>query len=184
MSRDPVGWAHVTAAPVTLPGCLPHLDVSTKVFTSRASLTPPQFPRCVGTMSSKPSTRGWIWGNLGQLALVSGASALLAVIVFIVHLTNIAQGVSEQKGHLSFILSADVSTTITLVRALQGLLTTVITVLVSQSFSYIQWGFAHDSGARYLRQLAVSPTTSVWGTIRLIAYQSSTFWPRFWALCR
>jgi hypothetical protein len=122
---------------------------------------------------------------LWHLALALVASALLAAIVAIVRLTDQAQKISQQKGQLDGILTADVSTTLTLVRTLQGLLTISVTVLLSQCFTYIQWGFArHASGASYIRQLALSPTTTLWGTIRLMAHGSSAFWPRVWALSR
>ena len=136
-------------------------------------------------MDSGPRKIRWIWSSLFQFALAFCASALLAVIVFVVHLTDQAQTASEQKGHLGSILTADVSTTLTLVRVLQGLLTTAATVLLSQSFSYIQWGFTSDAkGASYIAQLALSPTTTVWGMIRLITHWSSGLRPRFWAFFR
>jgi len=136
---------------------------------------------------SSAGKAGRVSSILVQLVLVFGASAILVSIVFIVLLTNQAQTVSEQKGHLSDILAADVGTTLTIVRALQGLLSTIITVSLSQSFSYVQWGFSNDTkGASYIRQLALSPTTSILGTIRLATHASSSlkFGPRFWALLR
>jgi hypothetical protein len=136
-------------------------------------------------MEPKLSRNGWIWTALGQFALAIGASALLAAIVVVVYLTNQAEAISARKGYLSSILNVDVSTTLTIVRALQGLLTVAVTVLLSQSFTYIQWGFArHAEGAPYIRQLALSPTTTVWGSIRLILHTSSTLRPRLWAFFR
>lgn len=122
---------------------------------------------------------------LAQLALVSGASAVLVTIVFIVLLTNQAQTVSGEKGRLSGILAADVGTTLTIVRTLQGLLSTMITISLSRSFSYLQWAFACDTqGGSYTGQLALSTTTSVLGTIRLVTRASSKSGPRFWGLSR
>ncbi|KAK1750897.1 hypothetical protein QBC47DRAFT_88788 [Echria macrotheca] len=135
--------------------------------------------------STKSGASGSWLGALAQLVLVTGSSVLLAVIVYITTLTGQAESISEQKGHLSMVLKADVSTTLTLVRALQGLLTTALTVALATTFSYLQWGFVHRSpGMPYLRHLALSPTTSIWGTIRLILHPSPAWKSRLWALFR
>lgn len=138
------------------------------------------------TMELNPLVRKTrLWSALTQFAIASFASALLASIVFVILLTHQAERVSGQKGHLNNILTADVSTTLTVVRVLQGSLTTITTILLYRSFSYIQWGFTNDThSASYMRHLALSPTTSVWGTMRLITHWSSGLRPRLWALLR
>jgi len=114
------------------------------------------------------------------------ATALLVGIVVVVLLTEQAEHVSGEKGELPSYLTLDVSTTITIVRAMQGVLAAMATVTVSQSFSYLQWGFLRSSrgGAPYVRQLALSPTTSIAGTLSLVFHQASGWSPRFWGLLR
>lgn len=115
------------------------------------------------------------------------ASGLLAGIIVIIQFTVRAESISEQKGRLDGFLTADVSTTITIVRALQGILTTLVTVSLAQAFSYLQWSFIRSSGADgvpYARQLALSPTTSVSGTLSLIFHRSTPLESRLWALFR
>ncbi|KAK0611883.1 hypothetical protein B0T14DRAFT_595249 [Immersiella caudata] len=120
-----------------------------------------------------------------QLMKVLFATALLVAIVFVVMLTDQAEIVSAEKGSLPSYLTLDVSTTITVVRAMQGVLATVVAMILSQSFSYLQWGFLRtQGGAPYVRQLALSPTTSFAGTLRLIAHRATGGGPRLWGLFR
>jgi hypothetical protein len=122
---------------------------------------------------------------LPQLLLLLAASALLAIIVFTTHLTNQAQAVSQKRGPLSRLLIADVSSTLTVLRAFQGLLTTGLAAILSQTFSYLHWGHLYDpQGAPYIRQLALSPTTSFWGMVSLVTHRSPTLGSRCWALTR
>ncbi|KAK4445907.1 hypothetical protein QBC34DRAFT_306007 [Podospora aff. communis PSN243] len=121
-----------------------------------------------------------------QLVKVLFATALLAALVFVVMLTDRAEVVSAEKGPLPSYLTLDVSITITIVRAMQGVLAAVVAMILSQSFSYLQWGFLRSSkgGAPYVRQLALSPTTSVAGTIRLIFHRATGGGPRLWGFFR
>ena len=122
-----------------------------------------------------------------QTIKVLVASGLLAGIIVIIQFTVRAESISEEKGRLDGFLTADVSTTITIVRALQGLLTTLVTVSLSQAFSYLQWSFirsSHGDGTPYVRQLALSPTTSVSGTLSLIFHRSTPLGSRLWGFFR
>ncbi|KAK0649223.1 hypothetical protein B0T16DRAFT_326601 [Cercophora newfieldiana] len=107
-------------------------------------------------------------------------------MVIVILFTNQSQTLSDEKERLPSYLTLDVSTTLTIVRAMQGILTMVVTMALSQSFAYLQWGFLRNTrgGAPYIRQLALSPTTSVMGTTQLIFHPASGWGPRFWGFLR
>jgi len=122
-----------------------------------------------------------------MLSKVVLATLLLLGMVAVILMTDRSETVSQERGSLPSYLKYDVSTTITIVRAIQGVLTALVGMTVSQSFSYLQWGFlrsSRDGGAPYLRQLALSPTTSVSGTLHLVFHRASGWEPRFWGLLR
>jgi hypothetical protein len=148
----------------------------------------PPHEMAMGTVPLRPMPKkGRGAGALArQLVKVLFATALLAALVFVVMLTDQAETVSAEKGPLPSHLTLDVSTTITIVRAMQGVLAAVVAMILSQSFSYLQWGFLRSSkgGAPYVRQLALSPTTSVAGTLRLIFHRATGAGPRFWGFFR
>src|SRR5438128_792871 len=107
-----------------------------------AEITTGLLPLCsnmVMASASRPAKSSSALSALVQFFFLSTTSALLGIIVFITYLTNHAQTVTEQKGDLGSILTADVSTTVTLLRALQGLLTTSLAAALSRTFSYLQW---------------------------------------------
>jgi hypothetical protein len=121
-----------------------------------------------------------------QLVGICLSTVLLVAIVIVVLLTELAQRESDKKSELPAYLALDVSTTITIVRAMQGVLTALVAVTLAQSFSYLQWGFLRGScgSVPYVRQLALSPTTSIAGTLSLVFHQASGWGPRFWGLLR
>jgi hypothetical protein len=143
-------------------------------------------------MGSPPGRNAPRAGNRGVGAIawllikIVLATALLAGMVVIIMLTNRSETVSKERGPLPSYLRLDVGTTITIVRAMQGVLTALVGITVAQSFSYLQWGFLRSSqdGAPYIRQLALSPTTSIAGTLLLVLHQASGWGPRFWGLLR
>lgn len=114
------------------------------------------------------------------------ATALLVGMVIVIRFTDQSQILSDARARLPRYLTLDVSTTLTIVRAMQGVLTTVVTMALSKSFEFLQWGFLRNTrgGAPYIRQLALSPTTSVSGTLQLILHPASGWGPRFWGFLR
>lgn len=138
------------------------------------------------SVPARSGTRG-VWGMAKSLLKVVLATVLLLAMVAIILSTDRSETLSQERGALPSYLKYDVSATITIVRAIQGVLTALVGMAVSQSFSYLQWGFLRSSrahGAPYLRQLALSPTTSMSGTLLLIFHRASGWEPRLWGLLR
>ena len=127
-------------------------------------------------------------GALGrQLFKAIIVTALLAAIGFFVNLTERALTISAEKGRLTGFLTLDASTTITIVRTIQAINTTLLGLTLAESFYYIQWSFLSSSSQKtvpYFRQLALSPTTSAAGTLRLILHPDTPWLPRLWGLSR
>jgi hypothetical protein len=112
-------------------------------------------------------------------------SGIFIAIIIITLLTNWAERVSKEKRPLDEILRLGVSSTITIVSALQGILAAGASVVLARSFLCIQWSLiARQSGLRYHEHLALSPTTFDLGTLRLITSGGISFPARFWASAR
>jgi len=104
-----------------------------------------------------------------QTALVAVSSALFVVIVLFTLTATWAQTQSERQQELSWWVKADVGTTLIVVRVLQGLLTAVSSAAMTDSFTRLHWNrINNEKGLPLPDLLALSPTTSFMGTIRLV----------------
>ncbi|KAK0616412.1 hypothetical protein B0T14DRAFT_568017 [Immersiella caudata] len=122
-----------------------------------------------------------------QAGLVVISSLLLVVILLFTLATAWAEFSSDhqQPMPMSWWLSADVGTTILIVRVLQGLLTATATAAISNAFTRLHWRGMHASGGlRLIDLVALSPTTLFSGTVRVILSPNSEKAARIWAAFR
>ncbi|KAK1757960.1 hypothetical protein QBC47DRAFT_295213 [Echria macrotheca] len=120
-----------------------------------------------------------------QAALVFSSTLLFVAVILCARATTWAQTASDNRRSLQWWMSVDVGTTILVVRVLQGLLTADSSIAISRSFMRLHWREMHkDGGLQLADLLALSPTTSLLGTIRIVFsghLKSST---RMWAIAR
>jgi hypothetical protein len=102
----------------------------------------------------------FLW-NLSMLGL-------FAVVVLFVQTTVAAEYISSQKQSLSNLLKINISTTLAVLRTSQGILASITSITLKQSFLYIQWSLIGHKGLSYLTLLALAPTTGYLRTIKLI----------------
>jgi hypothetical protein len=108
---------------------------------------------------------------------------LLAIVIIAVQTTYYAENYSDDGRSLNALLKLDVSTTLTVLRASQGLLSTITTLNLRDTFVNTHWVLmSRDDGISYPSLLALSPTTSAAGLIRLLTLPlTKTAWkPHFW----
>ncbi|KAI1767922.1 hypothetical protein GGR53DRAFT_480172 [Hypoxylon sp. FL1150] len=110
---------------------------------------------------------------------------LLVIVIVFVQGTYSAQKRSENKSPLSGFLKTDVSTTIAVLRAAQGILSGLTSMAVSDTFVLIQWIMINrQNGLSYPHLLALSPTTSISGLLSLVHSSSSKTPAQIWAILR
>jgi len=81
--------------------------------------------------------------------------------------------------HISF------GSTIAVLRFLQGLTSTCITILLNQALERVQWSLAGSQyGIRLLSLLSLSPATSLYGILGIAFGRRASFLDRVWALLR
>jgi len=122
---------------------------------------------------------------LQQLALVLFSTLLFIAVTLFAFATTWAERASESSETLSWWVSAGVGTTILTLQVLQGLLAAASTTAVSASFERLQWlGMQKEKGLALVNVLALSPTTSGSGTLRIILGRSAKMSARGLALAR
>jgi MFS family permease len=120
-----------------------------------------------------------------QTALVFVSSLLFVAIVLCALATDWAKSASDERQELGWWMSTDVGTTLLIVRVLQGVLTAASSAAVSSSFMQLHWSKMHrKKGLRLIDLLALSPTTPLSGTIRIILSRHSKQTARVWAIVR
>ncbi|KAK4443151.1 hypothetical protein QBC34DRAFT_311616 [Podospora aff. communis PSN243] len=120
-----------------------------------------------------------------QAGLVIISSALFVVIVLFTLTTTWAELSSNRQQALSWWVSADVGTTILVVRVLQGFLTATATAAICSSFTRLHWRLmSKDEGLKLSDLAAISPTTLYAGSVRLILSPDSGRSARLWAIGR
>jgi len=127
--------------------------------------------------------------RLEELLLQAGLviiSSLLFVAIFLFVLTTTwAEFSSSRQQALSWWVSADVGTSILVVRVLQGLLTVSATAAICSCFTRLHWRGMHKTeGLKLVDLVALSPTTLFSGTVRVIFSPYSGRSARFWAITR
>jgi hypothetical protein len=122
---------------------------------------------------------------LQQLALVLFSTLLFIAVTLFAFATTWAERASDNAEPLSWWLTADVGTTILTLQVLQGLLAAASTAAVSASFERMHWlGMQKDKGLALVSMLAMSPTTSATGTLRIILGRYAKMSARGLALAR
>jgi hypothetical protein len=95
-----------------------------------------------------------------QLFLALTSLGLFAVVILFVQATFSAETNTSQKHAFDSVLKTDVSTTLAVLRASQGLLASLTSATLMESFELLQWSLSDRSdGLWYLSLLALSPTT-------------------------
>jgi len=120
---------------------------------------------------------------LKSFFLVFFATGFYVAIVIYARVTDWAESLSERKRRLTTGLEGDVSTTIAVVRVLQGLLLAASSFALTRSFYILQWGLMvrRPDGIPYTELLALSPTTLDWGSFRIFTSRNAWSRERMWA---
>jgi hypothetical protein len=120
-----------------------------------------------------------------ELALALAATALFAVTAWFAASTfsdkpeNQANYIFQSHFKISF------SSTVTVLRVLQGLTSISTAAAVAGSFEQMQWTLAsRDRGLRLLSFLGLSPTTGIFGTVKLVFGRKEQNSDRAWAAFR
>jgi hypothetical protein len=117
------------------------------------------------------------------LLALFGTGFYVAIITY-AEIADWAESVSGKRQRLTKGLQTDVSTTIAVVRVLQGLLLATSSFALTRSFAILQWSLmarALDNGISYHELLALSPTTLNWGAFRIVFHGSSRMKERVWS---
>lgn len=132
-------------------------------------------------LNTKPGLKAvWVQALLFVLAL-----CLFATIITFVEATPSAESASNRKEKLSAFLKINVSSTLTIIRTSQGILSALMTMILNESFSLLQWMNMYASeGLAYHDFLAMSPTTGMKGVLSLIGSSSTKAPAKLWALLR
>jgi len=113
--------------------------------------------------------------------LVVLSTALFVFITYFVQTTFSTQ-VLDTNNRLS---ALNVSTTLAVLRAAQGLLSLLTSAILSTSFSFLMWGkMNRPAGFGYLSVLAMSETTGFLGAINIILSSMSKRPTKLWATLR
>ncbi|KAK4445479.1 hypothetical protein QBC34DRAFT_472396 [Podospora aff. communis PSN243] len=120
-----------------------------------------------------------------QTALVAASTALFVLIILATLTTSWAEALSDEQRPLSWWARVDFGNTLIAVRVLQGVLTAASTAAMSNSFMRLHWNkISRDKGLPLADLLALSPTTSLMGTARLIAGKHTKLGTRVGAFAR
>jgi hypothetical protein len=120
-----------------------------------------------------------------QTALSLFIVALFAVLVWLVSATSSSKVKSDKNEPLARFLTGDVSMTLSVLRAVQGVLSALTAVAVDTSFQFLQWNLvSRTDGLSYLTLLAMTPMTGNVGAAKLLSSTKSTAGSRLWAVSR
>jgi hypothetical protein len=120
-----------------------------------------------------------------QFLVATLAFALLAIVIIFVQSTYVAVDLSSRNLPLNRFSKTDVSTTLAVVRASQGVLYICMTYVLNEAFMLLLWlQMNSPNGLSYLSLLALSHSTMQWGIIRLLVSSVSSVQVRIWAWSR
>lgn len=121
----------------------------------------------------------------GQLALAIAPTALFAITAWFAASTFSGKPRNQANHILQSHLKLSFSSTITVLRVLQGLTSTFTAAVVAQSFEGIQWTLAsREHGLRLLSFLGLSPSTGIVGAAKLVFGRKEQKSDRAWAALR
>lgn len=122
---------------------------------------------------------------VSKVLLTFLALASLSVVIVFVRSTNNAQKNSLQKQPLGTLAKLGSSNTLAVVRVAQGILSVLMTLALYDAFTLLQWVMTSSKGGlSYLSLLALSPTTSGFGSLALIMSSASKLPAKIWAFFR
>lgn len=124
--------------------------------------------------------RTWWQLFLGLISL-----ALLAVIVLFVQSSNYAQKYSEHERRLTGIFKIDASTTLSVLRTAQAILSTITSSCLGDAMELIQWTMTNTpQGLPFSNLLALSSATGKLAMTRLLFSDAAGTSARLWTLLR
>lgn len=184
-SQDPVGGIHVPmdgtlrleeAEPPKKPDPACAAVLTAKDETTKRPISKARGPRTSLKRLNRIST---------PILLSFPAICLLATVILYVQATYEAEAKSGRGQPLSDLLKTDVSKTLTILRAAQGILSALISLALQNTFVILQWSqICPPNGIPYLNILALSPTTGALGTFGLIQSSAPRISAKMWALSR
>lgn len=149
---------------------------STSGYTKQPYQTPQHHRQSVKLKVLKT----WWQLFLGLLSL-----ALLAVIVLFVQSSNYAQRYSENERRLTGIFRTNASTTLSVLRTAQAILSTITSSCLGDAMELIQWTMTNTPhGLPFSSLLALSSATGKLAMIRLIFSDAAGASARLWTLLR
>ena len=118
------------------------------------------------TRSNSPTSKPV---GISRLALAIASTTLFAVTVWFAASTFSGKP-GDQANHIfQSHLKISFSSTVTILRILQGLTSTFTAAAVAQTFEGIQWTLAsRGGGLRLLSFLGLSPSTGIFGAVKLV----------------
>ncbi|KAG4439159.1 hypothetical protein IFR05_005358 [Cadophora sp. M221] len=130
-----------------------------------------------------PQSKFWHFLSSLLLAILTtgifGLTAWFANAAFSAELTN------DATSALHTVFSGQFGSAIAVLRILQGLLATLTTIALSNTFEAIQWALISDgNGISCLKLLAISPVNGVLGTLGLLFDTQPRIVERSWAVLR
>lgn len=126
-----------------------------------------------------------LWREIWQVMAVAASSGLFASVVVYTQITNWAAVDSANNLVLSQNFRTDPSTTLGIVRVLQGLLAAISSFALIRSFTYIYWILiSRQNGLSYLSFLALAPSTLTLGKFEIILSSASRLSTRVMAFSR
>ncbi|GAB7354876.1 hypothetical protein MBLNU459_g5518t1 [Dothideomycetes sp. NU459] len=119
------------------------------------------------------------------LALVLATTALFALTAWFAASTFQGKPGNQANHILQTHLKLSFSSTVVILRVLQGLTSALTAAAVAQSFEGIEWALAsRDRGVRLLSFLGISPTTGIIGAVKLLFGDQVRPSDRMWAVSR
>lgn len=120
-----------------------------------------------------------------QLLAVSASSGLLAAVISFARVTHRAIDLSLAHEPLPSTLKTDASTAIAIIRVLQGVLAAISSAALVKSFTYLYWiMIGRPDGLGVASLLALTPSTTEIGRLRLLFGSSPRFFTRLLGLAR
>ena len=130
---------------------------------------PPHKPADSGTANKTKSTSTKIQVTKSRLALAIASTTLFAVTAWFAASTFSSRPKDQANHIVQSHLHVSFSSTVTVLRVLQGLTSTFTAAAVAQTFEEIQWTLAsRDRGLRLLSFLGFSPSTGIFGAVKLV----------------
>lgn len=121
---------------------------------------------------------------LHLLTIILATCSFILVIIFVLS-TYLAEKASAEGLQLNGMMKVDASITLAILRAGQGLLSTLMSLALDETFVLLEWDrICRPDGLPFTSLLSLSPTTSVIGMLALVKSPSVAATAKFWAVIR